>query len=83
MPFLAYVHSHEPDPPPEPGQGKRPWEPNWRFWGWVVAAVVACYCAARADGIAGFALIVVAFSAACRAIDVALPRGDGLREWRQ
>lgn len=37
MPFVAYVHAREPDEP-EDG-GRTPWEPNWRLWRWVAAAV--------------------------------------------
>jgi hypothetical protein len=37
VPFVAYVHAREPDEP-EDG-GRTPWEPNWRLWRWVAAAV--------------------------------------------
>ena len=83
MPFLAYVHSHEPDPPPGKGGDRQPWEPNWRMWRWIAAAAVAVYCATEADGAAQGVLVILAFVLVCLAVDAGLPRGDGLREWRQ
>jgi hypothetical protein len=82
MPFLAYVHSREPDPS---GSGRRPdpWEPNWRMWRWVAGAALAVYAATHADGAAQLLLVLIAFALVCLAVDAALPRGDGLREWRQ
>ena len=41
MPFLAYIHAREPDP--GPGDERRPWEPNWRLWRWVLAAAVFAF----------------------------------------
>jgi hypothetical protein len=82
MPFLAYVHSRDPDPPGE-GSRKTPWEPNWKMWRWIAAAVVAAYAATKTDGAAQAVLVMVAFVVACLAIDEGVPRGDGLREWRQ
>ena len=83
MPFLAYVHSRDPDPPPGEGSRKTPWEPNWKMWRWIAAAVVAAYAATKTDGAAQAVLVMVAFVVACLAIDEGVPRGDGLREWRQ
>jgi hypothetical protein len=83
VPFIAYVHSREPDPPPEGDRRKQPWEPNWKMWRWIVGAVVAGYCATKAGNAAGLVLMIVAFGLGCLAIDEALPRGDGMREWRQ
>ena len=81
MPFVAYVHAREPDPP-EDG-GRTPWEPNWRIWRWVAAAIVVSFGASRADGALETLLVFVVFALCCRAALVALPQGDGLREWRQ
>jgi hypothetical protein len=83
VPFLAYVHSHEPDPPTGNGGGPRPWEPNWRMWRWIAATVVAVYCATQTEGAARALLVIVAFVLVCLAVDEGVPRGDGLREWRQ
>ena len=81
MPFVAYVHAREPDPP-EDG-GRTPWEPNWRIWRWVAAAIVVSFGASRADGALETLLVFVVFALCCRAALEALPQGDGLREWRQ
>jgi hypothetical protein len=80
VPFVAYVHAHEPDPPPE---GPAPWEPNWRMWRWLAGAAVAVYGAGRADGAVEMLLVLIAFVLCCQAAAELLPRGDGLREWRQ
>jgi hypothetical protein len=63
--------------------GPRPWQPDWRVWRWVVVAVVVGYAATRATGGIGVLLILVAFAAACKALDEALPYRGGLREHRQ
>jgi hypothetical protein len=80
MPFVAYVHAEDRDPRPE---GPRPWEPNWRIWRWIVAAVVVSYGAVRSDGAVEALLVFAAFTLVCLALRDALPDGDGLREWRQ
>jgi hypothetical protein len=80
MPFVAYVHAEDPEPRPE---DRRPWEPNWRVWRWVAAAVVFAYGAARTDGAVEALLVFVVFGLVCRAAVEALPNGDGLREYRQ
>ena len=82
MPFVAYVHSHEPEPEGS-GPRRQPWEPNWRMWRWIAGAVLAVYAATHTDGAAQAALVLIAFVLICLAVDAALPRGDGLREWRQ
>jgi hypothetical protein len=69
------IHEEEPRP--------RPWQPNWRIWRWVAVALVVGYAATEARGGVGTLLILVAFSAACKALSEALPYGDGLREHRQ
>jgi predicted lysophospholipase L1 biosynthesis ABC-type transport system permease subunit len=61
----------------------REWQPDWRIWRWVVLAVVVGYAATQASGWIGVLLILVAFAAACKALDEALPYGGGLREHRQ
>ena len=81
MPFVAYVHVREPDEPED--RGRAPWEPNWRLWRWVAAAVVVTFGAARADGPLELLLVFVVFGLCCRAALEALPEGDGLRDWRQ
>jgi hypothetical protein len=78
MPFLAYVHARE-----RQGEPRPPWEPNWRVWRWIAAAVVVAYAATRADGVAEWLLVLGVLTLACRAATEALPSGDGLREYRQ
>jgi hypothetical protein len=80
MPFVAYVHAEDGEPRPE---GRRPWEPNWRVWRWVVAAGFVTYAAARTNGAVEALLVFLVFGLVCRAALEALPNGDGLREYRQ
>jgi hypothetical protein len=80
VPFVAFVHARDPDPL---AGGRRPWEPNWRMWRWIAGAVLAIYAATKADGGAQALLVLIAFALVCLAAEAALPRGDGLREWRQ
>lgn len=81
MPFLAYVHAEDRDP--RPPDGPRPWEPEWRVWRWVLAAVVVSYGAVRADGAVEAALVFVVFGLLCRCVTELLPEGNGLRDYRQ
>ena len=80
MPLVAYVHAEDPDLRPE---GRQPWEPNWRVWRWIGAAVVVTFGATRSDGALEALLVFVVFALVCRAALEALPDGDGLREYRQ
>jgi hypothetical protein len=80
VPFLAYVHAREPDEPED--EGRAPWEPNWRLWRWVAAALVVTVAATRTHGALELLLVFVVFALACRAALELLPNG-GLREWRQ
>ena len=80
MPFLAYVHAQGPDPPDD---RRAPWEPNWRVWRWVGAALVLAYAAAHTHGALAALLTVAVFVVVCQAAAEALPKGDGLREYRQ
>ena len=80
MPFVAYVHAREPDEPEE--EGRAPWEPNWRLWRWVGAAVLFTSrppCRRVVEAV----LVLVVFGLCCRAALELLPEGDGMREWRQ
>lgn len=79
MPFLAYIHAEEPDPPP----ARRPWEPNWRLWRWIVAAGFVGYGATHTDGALGVLLVMVVFALICRALLELMPEGDGMRDYRQ
>jgi hypothetical protein len=80
VPFVAYVHAEDPGSPPP----KRPaWEPNWRVWRWVVAAVVVTFAATRSEGVLEVLLVFTVLVLVCRAALDALPDGDGLREYRQ
>jgi len=80
VPFLAYVHANEPEQPDEP---RRYWEPNWRVWRWVAAAVVLAYGSAHTTGALAALLTIVVFVCVCQAAAEALPYGDGLRQHRQ
>ena len=80
MPFIAYVHAEDRDPRPE---GPRPWEPNWRVWRWVAAALVVGFAAGNSTGGVQYLLVVTTFGLVCQAVAEALPRMDGLRDWRQ
>jgi len=46
-------------------------------------AVLATFAATKADGAAQALLVLIVFVLVCLAAEAALPRGDGLREWRQ
>jgi hypothetical protein len=66
-------------PPPE-----RPaWQPNWRLWSWVAAAIVACVAADSTSGLVAYVLICAALAFVCQAISVVTPSLDGLRQYRQ
>jgi hypothetical protein len=78
VPLLAYVHSSSGGPPE-----RSPWEPDWRVWRPLLAAVAAALAASRLTGAVAVVLVIAAFALACRALDAALPYRDGLREWRQ
>jgi hypothetical protein len=81
MPFVAYVHAREPDEPED--EGRAPWEPNWRVWRWIVAALPVAIVATRTDGALELLFVFGVFALACRAALELLPDGGGLREWRQ
>jgi len=73
---------HDRDPRPS-GENLSPWEPNWRIWCWVLAAAIVGFAAANASGGLSILLVITTFGLCCRAVDEAIPYGDGLREWRQ
>ena len=80
MPFVAYVHAREPDPEPD----ERPaWEPEWRLWRWVAAALVLAAGASLTQGLVSLVLVLAVFVLGCKAALDALPNGDGLRDHRQ
>jgi hypothetical protein len=80
VPFVAYVHAHDPDPEDD---RRTPWEPNWRVWRWVAAAVLVAYGSAHTTGALAALLTMAVFVLVCQAAAEAIPRGDGLREYRQ
>jgi hypothetical protein len=77
VPLLAYVHA------PQDGVDRRFWEPRWRVWRWVIAALVVGYAASRSGAALGTLLAFVVFGLVCQAVAEALPYGRGLSEWRQ
>jgi hypothetical protein len=79
MPFLAYVDARR----SEPGDRRPPWEPNWRVWRWVGAALVVGFAAGHAAGAVQYLLLLVVIALVCLAIDEAMPSMRGLRDWRQ
>jgi hypothetical protein len=80
VPFVAYVHAREPDPEPD----ERPaWEPEWRLWRWVAAALVLAAGASLTQGLVSLVLVLAVFVLGCKAALEALPNGDGLRDHRQ
>lgn len=70
--------------PPPDSPGERPvWEPNWPMWAWIAAAV-ACFATGSAtDGLVAVVLLFGTVACAAQAAVRAVPRGDGLREYRQ
>jgi hypothetical protein len=82
VPFVAYVHAHDPDPDPDP-PGRPAWEPDWRLWRWVVAALILAAAASLTQGMVSLVLVLAVFVLGCRAAVEALPDGDGLRGHRQ
>ena len=65
MPFVAYVHAREPDPPED--EGRTPWEPNWRIWRLVAAAIGLSYVASLTSGWLEVSLVFLVFALCCRA----------------
>lgn len=55
----------------------------WRVVPSCSAAVACMTVSATSDGAVGLIAVIGAFAAACRALDRALPYGQGLREHRQ
>ncbi len=80
MPLLAYVHARDSG---EPEGERRPWEPNWRVWRWVIAAIFATFGAARAEGAVELLLVIVVFGLVCKALEELLPDWGGMRDYRQ
>jgi hypothetical protein len=81
VPFVAYVHAREPDEPED--EGRIPWEPNWRLWRWIAAALPLTLAATLTHGVAELVLVLAVFALCCRAALELLPEGDGLSQWRQ
>ena len=59
------------------------WQPNWRMWRWVAAAIALFVAADVTPGIVSYVLVLGAVACACRAVSVILPPLDGLRDHRQ
>lgn len=76
--FLIDDRPWRPVPSPDPV-----WEPNWRVWRWVLAALVMSGGGFVTNGFASYVCVVLAFAFALCALDRALPYKDGLREYRQ
>ena len=80
MPFVAYVHANEPEPAPS---GRPVWEPNWRLWRWVLAAIPLSIAADNSHGVVAFVLVLAVFTLVCKAVAELWPDGDGMIEYRQ
>ena len=78
VPLVAYIDAPGPADPT-----RAPFEPDWSVWRPATAALAAGLGAAQVEGVAALVLTVLAFGLACRALDAALPHGQGLREHRQ
>jgi hypothetical protein len=70
---LLLVHPH-------PRSGRLPWAPMPALGTAIALGVIA---ATRGEGAAGLLAALGSFTAACRALDRALPYRDGLRDHRQ
>ena len=68
--------------PPEPS--RKPVEPDWRLWLWLVACVAFFVAASSVTGPAGPLLALLGFTAALLALERFTGRyWRGLQEWRQ
>ena len=80
MPFVAYVHEPNGDPPTP---GRPAWEPNWRVWRPLGLALLGIFAAANTSGAASVLLVFLVFALVCRAITALLPEWNGMSEYRQ
>jgi hypothetical protein len=69
--------------PPFSEPGRPVWEPDWRVWSWVLAAIATGVGAALTTGLASLVLVCATVALAVEATLRALPYGAGLREHRQ
>lgn len=69
--------------PPFSESDRAVWEPNWRVWSWVLAAVAAGVATGLTSGLASYVLLCVTLGCAAQALSRAVPYGGGLREYRQ
>jgi hypothetical protein len=76
VPFIAYVYAEE-------DTGRPPWQPNWRVWRWLLAALPTAFAAAHTEGVLSAILVFTVFGLVLRALDDALPSWNGMREYRQ
>jgi hypothetical protein len=76
VPFIAYVHAEEEG-------GRQPWQPNWRVWRWLLAALPTAFAAANTEGVLSVVLVFTVFGLVLRAFEEAMPRWDGMRDYRQ
>ncbi len=68
----------------EPEWPERPvWEPDWRLWAWIAAALAATAGCFATGGLVSFVLLCAALGLGARACTRALPYGGGLSEYRQ
>jgi hypothetical protein len=69
--------------PPFSAPEQRVWEPDWRLWAWVLAALAAGIGCFASAGLLSFVLLCAALGCGAQAGTRALPYGGGLREHRQ
>jgi hypothetical protein len=70
-------------PPFSAEPGRSVWEPDWRVWSWVLAALAAAAGCWLTAGLASFVLLCAVVGCAAEALSRTLPYGQGLREHRQ
>ena len=67
-----------------PPQYDRPvWEPDWRLWAWVLAAVAAFVGSSATGGLVAYVLLCAGVAFAAHACSRALPYWRGMGEHRQ
>ncbi len=84
MALLMLIHDEDPGPGPDDPPERAAWEPNWRLWAWFAVGAVATVASFSTEGLVSFLLLCAAFACAGEWLGrAALPRGRGMRDYRQ